>query len=81
MTSESKEHMLTSFVQEFSFISPGGNYHILYTGKGCAILWGASLRQKVNFRVSFLVRSQQDINSSVDRITLYDIEFDLTSYT
>ena len=65
MTLERKEHMLVKFVQEFSFISPGGNQHILYAGKECVILWCAFLRQKVNFRVSFLVRSQQDINSGV----------------
>ena len=37
----------------------------IYEGTGCAIFWGAFFEQKINFRVSFLVKSQVAINFGV----------------
>ena len=33
------------------------NYHI-FAGRGCAIFWGAFFEEKINFGVSFYVKSQ-----------------------
>ena len=54
----------------------GGNYHqdrirelillfylaTIYTGAGCNMFWFPFFRQKIHFRVSFLVRLRIDIN-------------------
>ena len=44
--------------------SPEGVTTIL-AGTGCAIFWGAFFKQKINFGVSFLVKSQGVINFGV----------------
>ena len=43
---------------------PGG-VTTIYAGTGCAIFWGAFFEQKINFGVSFLVKSQVVINFGV----------------
>ena len=43
----------------------GGGVTTIYAGTGSAIFWGAFFEQKINFRVSFLVKSQVVINFGV----------------
>ena len=43
----------------------GGGVTTIYTGTGCAIFWGAFFEQKINFGVSFLLKSQVVINFGV----------------
>ena len=46
-------------------IHPWGGGTSIYPGKGCAICRGAFFEQKINFGVSFLVKSQVIINFEV----------------
>ena len=43
----------------------GGGVTTIYEGTGCAIFWGAFFQLKINFGVSFLVKSQVVINFGV----------------
>ena len=44
---------------------PGGGVTTIYEGTGCSIFWSAFFQLKINFGVSFLVKSQVVINLGV----------------
>ena len=61
-------HPLEGFIQQWRVgtITPGGGgVTIIYEGTGCAIFWYAFFQLKINFGVSFLVKSQVVINFGV----------------
>ena len=50
---------MSCVVQELA-LTPGGRGGVttIHAGRGCAIFWSAFFEQKINFGVSFLVKSQ-----------------------
>ena len=43
--------------QKQGFLPGGGGGTTIYAGTGCAVFWGASLEQKINFGVSLFQKN------------------------
>ena len=74
------EHLIKSTYQNvdmlyFLFPNPGGGVTTICAGTGCTIFWGAFFVQKINFGVSFLVKSQVVIKFGVSFLKNYSLGY------